>query len=103
MWHEYIHKTKEELKEMDKVHEKRRQEKDRRKAEQKANVARKKADKKRKDAQEELDRQRMMLPNKKRKLFDKMTYGNKQREAEAEKLRKKKRKLEKAEGKRATA
>lgn len=58
-------------------------------------LARKKADKTRKDAQEELDRQRMMLPNKKRKLFDKMQYGNKQREAEAEKLRKKKRKLEK--------
>lgn len=66
-------------------------------------VARKKADKKRKDAQEELDRQRMMLPNKKRKLFDKMQYGNKQREAEAEKLRKKKRKLEKLEAKKAVA
>jgi len=61
----------------------------------------KRADKKRKEAQEELDRQRMMLPNKKRKLFDKMQYGNKQREAEAEKLRKKRRKLEKLQAKNA--
>jgi pescadillo protein len=62
----------------------------------KVSEARKKADKKRKDAEEELDRQRMMLPNRKRKLFDKMQYGNSKRDAEAEKLRKKKRKLEKA-------
>jgi pescadillo protein len=61
----------------------------------KVSEARKKADKKRKDAEEELDRQRMMLPNRKRKLFDKMQYGNSKRDAEAEKLRKKKRKLEK--------
>jgi ribosome biogenesis protein SSF1/2 len=46
MWHEYIHKSAEELKEMDRVHAKRRQEKERRKAEQKANVERKKAEKK---------------------------------------------------------
>lgn len=58
--------------------------------------ARKKADKKRKDAEEELDRQRMMLPNRKRKLFDKMQYGNKKRDDEAERLRKKQRKLERA-------
>lgn len=56
--------------------------------------ARKKADRKRKDAEEELDRQRMMLPNRKRKLFDKMQYGNKKRDEEAERLRKKKRKIE---------
>ena len=36
----------------------------------------------------------MMMPNKKRKLFDKMQYGNHKREAEAEMLRKKKRKIE---------
>lgn len=53
MWHEYIHKTKEELREMDKVHEKRRQEKDRRRAEQKANVARKRADRKARGQPEE--------------------------------------------------
>jgi pescadillo protein len=56
--------------------------------------ARKKAEKKRKEKHEEVERQRMMLPNKKRKLFDKMQYSNRQREAEAEKLRKKRRKLE---------
>jgi pescadillo protein len=49
---------------------------------------------KEKQEQEELDRQRMMLPNKKRKLFDKMQYGNKKRDAEAEKLRKKRRRIE---------
>lgn len=45
MWHEYIHKTKEEIKAMEKLHEQKRQEKERRKAEQKANVERKKAEK----------------------------------------------------------
>lgn len=45
MWHEYIHKSPEELKEMDRVHAKRRQEKEKRKAEQKANVEKKKAEK----------------------------------------------------------
>lgn len=43
MWHEYIHKSKEEVKEMDKVWEKRRQEKAARKKIQKENVERKKA------------------------------------------------------------
>lgn len=41
MWHQYIHKSAQEIKEMDKVHEERRQEKERRRAEQKANVERK--------------------------------------------------------------
>ncbi|KXT01836.1 hypothetical protein AC579_9403 [Pseudocercospora musae] len=45
MWHEYIHKTKEEVKQMDKRHEQKRQEKERRKAEQRANVEKKKAEK----------------------------------------------------------
>ncbi|KAK1001257.1 rRNA-binding ribosome biosynthesis protein [Friedmanniomyces endolithicus] len=44
MWHEYIHKTKEELKRMDRVHEVRRQEKEARKKEQRANVERKRAE-----------------------------------------------------------
>jgi ribosome biogenesis protein SSF1/2 len=43
MWHEYISKSKEELKQMDKVWEKRRQEKDERKRIQKENVERKRA------------------------------------------------------------
>ncbi|KAK0249076.1 rRNA-binding ribosome biosynthesis protein [Friedmanniomyces endolithicus] len=44
MWHEYIHKTKEELKRMDRVHEVRRREKEARKREQRANVERKRAE-----------------------------------------------------------
>ena len=43
MWHEYVHKSKEEIKELEKRWEKRRQEKEARKKEQKANVERKKA------------------------------------------------------------
>ena len=43
MWHEYVHKTKEEIKELEKRWEQRRQEKEARKREQKANVERKKA------------------------------------------------------------
>lgn len=46
MWHEYIHKSKEEIKEMEKIHTERKKEKDRRKAEQRANVEKKKAEKK---------------------------------------------------------
>jgi ribosome biogenesis protein SSF1/2 len=42
MWHEYIHKTKEEIKEMEKIWEKRRQEKEARKRVQKENVEKKK-------------------------------------------------------------
>jgi ribosome biogenesis protein SSF1/2 len=41
MWHEYIHKTKEEIKALDKVWEKRRQEKEARKRIQKENVEKK--------------------------------------------------------------
>ncbi|KAI1070804.1 hypothetical protein LB507_006831 [Fusarium sp. FIESC RH6] len=43
MWHEYVHKSKEEIKELEKRWEQRRQEKESRKKEQKANVERKKA------------------------------------------------------------
>ncbi|KAI5458747.1 Brix domain-containing protein [Mariannaea sp. PMI_226] len=42
MWHEYIHKSKEEIKELEKRWEKRRQEKEARRKEQKENVERKK-------------------------------------------------------------
>lgn len=45
MWHEYVHKSREEIKELEKRWEKRRQEKEARKKEQKANVERKKAEK----------------------------------------------------------
>jgi pescadillo len=44
---------------------------------------------------EELERQRMMMPNKKRKVFDKAYKLSVSKEANAEKLRKKKRKFEK--------
>lgn len=43
---------------------------------------------------EEIDRQKMMMSNKKRKLFEKMQFSNDQRDVEAEKLRGKRRKLE---------
>jgi pescadillo protein len=49
---------------------------------------------KEKAEKEELDRQRMMMSNKKRKLFDKMQFSNKKTDREAEKLRQKRRKLE---------
>lgn len=43
MWHEYVHKTKEEIKELERRWEKRRQEKDARRREQKNNVEKKAA------------------------------------------------------------
>lgn len=59
MWHEYIHKTKDEMKALDKKWEKKRQEKDVRKKIQKENVERKKAakagPKKEEDSDEEMD------------------------------------------------
>ncbi|EXJ65552.1 hypothetical protein A1O7_01893 [Cladophialophora yegresii CBS 114405] len=48
---------------------------------------------------EEIERQKMMMSNKKRKLFEKMQYSNNKRDVQAEKLRSKRRKLE-ATGKR---
>ena len=45
MWHEYVHKSRDEIKELEKRWEKRRQEKEARRKEQKANVERKKAEK----------------------------------------------------------
>ncbi|KAJ2968743.1 hypothetical protein NQ176_g9034 [Zarea fungicola] len=45
MWHEYINKSKDEIKAMEQRWQKRRQEKEARKKEQKANVDRKKAEK----------------------------------------------------------
>lgn len=46
MWHEYIHKTQEEAKELEARWERKRAEKERRKKEQKANLERKRAEKK---------------------------------------------------------
>lgn len=61
--------------------------KDKRKAERNAQ-------KKRED--EEIERQKMMMSNKKRKLYEKMKHGNAIKDADAEKLRSKRRKLEKS-------
>jgi pescadillo len=44
---------------------------------------------------EEIERRKMMMSNKKRKLFEKMQYSNDKKDAEAAKLRKKRRKMEK--------
>lgn len=57
--------------------------------------ARKKAAKKAKDDAEELERAKMMMSRKKRKILEKMVYSNNKKDAEAEGLRSKRRKLEK--------
>ena len=57
--------------------------------------ARKKAERRKKQEEEDLERRKMMMPNRKRKLFERMEYGNKKRQDEAAKLRQKRRKLEK--------
>ena len=46
MWHEYIHKSPEEVRKMEKVHEEKRRVKEERRAEQRANVERKRVEKK---------------------------------------------------------
>lgn len=53
MWHEYIHKTKEEIREMEKVWEKRRQEKEARRKQQKENVEKKRAAKRGKKGEDQ--------------------------------------------------
>lgn len=58
--------------------------------------ARKKAAKKAKEEDEELERAKMMMSRKKRKILEKMIYSNKQKDAEAETLRAKRRKIEKS-------
>ena len=56
--------------------------------------ARKQAAKRRRAEEEELERRKMMMGRKKRKLLDKMLHSNRQKEAEAEALRAKRRKFE---------
>jgi len=58
--------------------------------------ARKKAAKKAKQEEEDLERAKMMMSRKKRKIFEKMVYSNKQKDKEAEGLRAKRRKIEKS-------
>lgn len=60
--------------------------------------ARKKAKKTAKEEDEELERAKMMMSRKKRKILEKMTYSNKKKDAEAEQLRAKRRKIEKGKG-----
>lgn len=58
--------------------------------------ARKKAALKAKEEEEELERAKMMMSRKKRKILEKMVYSNKKKDAEAEGLRAKRRKIEKS-------
>lgn len=70
--------------------------KDKKKAE-----ARKALQKKAKEEAEDMERAKGMLSKKKRKLFEQMQYTNNKKSAEDEKLRAKRRKIEKQKGKRA--
>jgi pescadillo len=54
---------------------------------------------KRREEAEELERAKGMLPKKKRRLFETMVYSNNKKSAEAEKLRAKRRKIEKERAK----
>lgn len=63
--------------------------------EKKKGDARKRKAKKDKAEEEELERQKMMMSRSKRKLLEKMTYSNKKKDEQAEKLRSKRRKIEK--------
>ena len=58
--------------------------------------ARRQAQKQRKAARDELERRKMMLPQRKRKLLTRIEFGAAKRDKEAEVLRLKRRKLEKA-------
>jgi pescadillo protein len=58
--------------------------------------ARKKAAKRAKEEEEELERAKMMMSRRKRKIMEKMVYSNKKKDAEAELLRAKRRKIEKS-------
>ncbi|TKX27076.1 pescadillo-like protein [Elsinoe australis] len=62
------------------------------------NAAQKKREKAKKEQQEEVDRKKMMLSKRSRKLYEKMHYSNNKRDEEAEKLRSKRRKIEKKAG-----
>ncbi|KUI62036.1 hypothetical protein VP1G_09160 [Cytospora mali] len=68
--------------------------KDKKKAE-----ARKALEKKTKEEAEDMERAKGMLSKKKRKLFEQMQYTNNKKSAEDEKLRSKRRKIEKQKGK----
>ncbi|WPG97244.1 Hypothetical protein R9X50_00001600 [Acrodontium crateriforme] len=48
-----------------------------------------------KEAAEDVERRKMMMPRRKRKMYEKMVYSNARKDEEAEKLREKRRKIEK--------
>jgi pescadillo protein len=50
------------------------------------------------EAQEDLERRKMMMPRRKRKVYEKMAYSNAKKDEEAQKLRAKRRKIEKSAG-----
>lgn len=52
-----------------------------------------------KAAAEDVERRKMMMPRRKRKMYEKMVYSNARKDDEAEKLRAKRRKIEKGLGK----
>lgn len=52
-----------------------------------------------KAAAEDVERRKMMMPRRKRKMYEKMVYSNARKDDEAEKLRAKRRKIEKSLGK----
>ncbi|KAJ6256716.1 hypothetical protein Dda_8582 [Drechslerella dactyloides] len=60
----------------------------------KKSQAKRKADKAQKARDEELDRQKAMMTKKKRKLYERMEFGNKKRQDEKEQLERKRRKIE---------
>lgn len=67
------------------------------KAKAKADARKKKA-KARREEEEELERAKMMMSRKKRKIMEKMIYSNKKKDAEADSLKAKRRKIEKKAG-----
>ncbi|KAK4507631.1 hypothetical protein PRZ48_001366 [Zasmidium cellare] len=52
-----------------------------------------------KAAEEDVERRKMMMPRRKRKMYEKMVYSNARKDDESEKLRAKRRKIEKSLGK----
>ncbi|KAK6349179.1 mRNA-binding ribosome synthesis protein nop7 [Orbilia blumenaviensis] len=60
----------------------------------KKSEAKKKQDKEKKQREDEIERQKMMMTKKKRKLYERMEYGNKKKQDEKERLEGKRRKIE---------
>ena len=50
------------------------------------------------EAREDVERRKMMMPRRKRKMYEKMVYSNARKDEEAERLREKRRRIEKANG-----